>query len=93
MGGTVRGGIARLVADGLALALWDGLGFAGWFETLLAWHGWGASNIRAHDRERVRSISYPIRLQWSGTYTKVSQLCPWIPSYHAYLHVRERLRA
>src|SRR5215468_8440266 len=72
VGGTVRGGVARLVADGLALALWNGLGFAGRFETLLAWHGWGASNIRAQDRERIRSIAYPIRLQWSGDYTNVA---------------------
>jgi hypothetical protein len=81
------------VADGLTLALWNGLGLAGRFEALLAWHGWGASNICAHDRERIRSISYLIRLQWSGPYTNVPAPCPRIPSYRAYLRVREHLRA
>lgn len=64
--GAVRGGVARLVTDRLALTLWNGLGFAGWLEALLAGHGWGASNIRARLRERIRSIAYTILSWWSG---------------------------
>jgi hypothetical protein len=81
------------VADGLTLALWDGLGLAGRFEALLAWHGRGASNFCAHDRECIRSIAYSIRRQWSGGYTNVTVPCSRIPSYHAHLRVRGRLRA
>jgi hypothetical protein len=57
------------VSDGLGLGLWGRFRFAGWLEALLAWHGWGASNIRAQVRECIRSIAYAIRPQQSGSPT------------------------
>src|SRR5262249_17991981 len=61
--GTVRGRVARLMSDRLGFALGSRFGFAGGLEALLAWHGWGASNICAQERECIRSIAYAIRPQ------------------------------
>jgi hypothetical protein len=77
------------VSDRLGLGLWSGFGFAGGLEALLAWHASEASNIRAHDRERIRSIAYQIRPHWSGHYTNVASACGRIPRYHAGLRVSD----
>jgi hypothetical protein len=60
------------VTDRLALALWNGLGFAGWLEALLAWHELGSEQHPCALRELIRSIAYAI-LSWrSGQRTNMS---------------------